>query len=235
MTNNKNTISLHIAALIAGLSLLVMAIAAPFAEMYVLPKLIVEGNAAETTRNLISHVALFRAGVFAYLITFICDLLAAWALYVLLKPVNESLSLLTAWLRLVYTVIAIIALANLVSILRLLNAPDSMAALAPDQLYAEVNHSLSSFKNSWNFGILFFGLHLGLLGYLVFRSKYIPKIVGILLIISGSGYLLNSLKPFLFPNITIDFAMYTFFGELIFMFWLIIKGPRIKEPALGEK
>jgi hypothetical protein len=235
MTNTTNKISLSSAALIAGLSLLVMAIAAPFAEMYVLPKLIVEGNAAETTRNLLSNLALFRAGVFGYVLTFICDLLAAWALYVLLKPVNESLSLLTAWLRLVYTVIAIVALTNLVSILRILNAPDSMAVLGPDQFYADVHHSLSAFKNSWDFGILFFGLHLGLLGYLVFRSTYIPKIVGIFLIITGSGYLLNSLKPFLFPDLTIDFAMYTFIGEVIFMFWLIIRGPRIKEPALSEK
>jgi hypothetical protein len=229
LTDKKIKISLSTAALIAGISLLVMAIAAPFAEMYVLPKLIVEGNAAGTTENIISHMALFRAGVFGYLVSFICDLLAAWALYVLLKPVNDSLSMLTAWLRLVYTVIAIIALTNLVSVLRLANPPGPLAAFSPDQLYAEVNQSLSTFRNVWDFGMLFFSLHLGLLGYLVFRSGFIPKAVGILLIIAGSGYLLNSLKPILFPGITINFAMYTFFGEVIFMIWLIIRGPRIKE------
>jgi hypothetical protein len=89
--------------------------------------------------------------------------------------------------------------------------------------------SLEAFRSSWYFGLLFFGIHLGLLGYLVVRSNYIPRILGILLIIAGLGYLINALKPVLFPNINIDFAQFTFYGELIFMLWLLIKGPRIKE------
>lgn len=229
MTLSTNKISLRSAAMIAGLSLLIMAIAAPFAELYVLPKLIVSGNAEETTKNILMNPALFRAGVFGYLIAFTCDILVAWALYILLEPVNASLSQLTAWLRLVYTVIALFALTNLVSILRLLNTPDPLISFESDQFYSEVNLSLRAFKNVWGFGILFFGLHLGLLGYLVFRSNYIPKILGVLLIISGSGYLINGLKPFLFPKSSIDFAMYTFYGEVIFMLWLIIRGSRIIE------
>jgi hypothetical protein len=99
----------------------------------------------------------------------------------------------------------------------------------PDQLSFQVKLSINAFRSGWYFGILFFGIHLELLGYLVFRSNYIPKILGILLIIAGLGYLSNALKPFLFPNINLDFAKFTFFGELIFMFWLIIRGSRIKE------
>jgi hypothetical protein len=89
--------------------------------------------------------------------------------------------------------------------------------------------SLNAFRSGWYFGISFFGIHLGLLGFLVFRSDYIPRILGVLLIIAGLGYLINSLKPFLFPNINVDFAKFTFYGELIFMLWLLIKGWRIKE------
>lgn len=226
MTNNTNKISLRAAALIAGLAILIMAIAVPFPELYAFPKFIVPGKAAEVAKNILANEGLFRACIFSYLITFVCDLIAAWALYVLLKPVNEDLSLLTALFRLVYAVIALAALVNLVSILRLLHGSDFVS----DQLHTQIMLSLDAFRCGWYFGISFFGIHLGLLGLLVFKSGYIPRILGVLLIIAGLGYLVNSLKPFLFPNINVDFAKFTFYGELIFMLWLLIKGWRIKEP-----
>ncbi len=231
MANTKNEISLRTAALIAGLSILAMVIAAPFAELYVFPKLIVRGNAAETTQNLLTNKALFRAGIMGFLITFTCDLLATWALYILLKPVNQSLSLLTAWFRLVYTVIALVALANLFTILRLLNSPASLAAFEPVDLNMQVQGYINAFKGSWYFGLLFFAIHLCLLGFLVFKSNYIPKILGVLLIISGLGYMTTTLNPLLFPEVNTDFAQFTFYGELIFMLWLIIRGSRIPEPS----
>ena len=229
MTNNKNKISLSKAALIAGLGLLVMVIAAPYAELFVYPKLVVPGNPTETVKNITANKTLFISAIFGYLVTFICDLVVAWSLYVLLKRVNENLSLLTAWFRLVYTVIALVALLNLVNVLQLLNTADYVTQFQPDQLNAQVMVSLNSFRHDWYFGLLFFGIHLGLLGYLVFRSNYIPQILGVLLIIAGLGYLITTLKPYLFPGFNSDLARYTFYGELIFMLWLLIKGSRIKE------
>jgi len=217
ITNSTNKTSLSAAALIAGISLLIMVIAAPFAELFVYPKLVVPDHAAETAKNIIANKTLFISGLLGYLITFICDLLVSWALYVLLKPVNENLSLLTALFRLVYTVIALVALLNLVTVFRLLNTSDFLTVYQPDQLNAQVMLSLNAFRTHFHFGILFFSIHLMLLGYLVIRSKYIPVIFGVLLIIAGLGYLLTTLKPFLFPNINLDFATYTFYGELIFM------------------
>jgi hypothetical protein len=228
MMRSTNKTSLSTAALIAGISLLIMGIAAPFAELFVFPKLFVPDQALETAKNIMANETLFRAAIFGYLITFICDLVAAWALYVLLKPVHENLSLLTAWFRLVYTVIALVALLNLVTVLRLLNT-DYLTVFQPDQFYAQVMLSINAFRSNWYFGLLFFGIHLGFLGYLVFRSNYIPRILGVLLIIAALGYLINAVKPVLFPSINIDFAEYTFYGELIFMLWLLIKGPRIQE------
>ena len=230
MTNPTKHTSLRTAALIAGLGLLIMVVAAPFAELYVYPKLVIPDNAAETAKNIIANKTLFISGIFGYLITFICDVLVAWALYVFLKPVNENLSLLTAWFRLVYTVIALVALLNLVTVFRLLNTAEYLTLLGPDQLYVQVKLSLNAFRNGWHFGLLFFGFHLGLVGHLVFRSNYIPRILGVLLIIAGLGYLTNALEPFLFPNINVDFAKFTFYGEPLFMLWLIIKGSRIQEP-----
>ena len=230
MISNTSTTSLRTAALIAGLALLTMVIAAPFAELFVFPKLIVPGDAAETARNILANQTLFRAALFGYLITFICDFVAAWALYVLLKPVNENLSLFTAWFRLVYTVIAIVAFLNLVTVVRLLNSSNASSGFDSGQFAAQVMSSLEAFRSNWYFGLLFFGIHLGLLGVLVWMSNYIPKLVGVLLIIAGFGYLINALKPVIFPDINIDFAQYTFYGELIFMLWLLIKGPRITGP-----
>jgi hypothetical protein len=229
MTHSTNKTSLRRAALIAGLAILAMAIAAPYAELFAFPKLVVPFKAAETVQNIIANKTVFISAIFGYLITFICDLVAAWALYVLLKPVNEGLSLLAAWFRLVYTVIAIVALLNLVTVFRLLNGPGYLTVFEPNQLNAQVMFSLHAFRTGFHFGILFFGIHLEIIGYLVFRSNYIPKILGVLLIIAGLGYLLTMLKPFLFPSINVDFAMYTFYGELIFMLWLLIKGSRIPE------
>ncbi len=229
ITRSTNKTSLGKAALIAGIGLLIMVIAAPYAELYVYPKLIVPANAAETTKNIIANKTLFTSAIFGYLITFICDLVVAWALYILLKPVNKNLSLTTAGFRWAYTGIALVALLNLVTVLRLLNTSDILPILQPDQLHAQVTLSLNTFRTQWHFGLLFFGIHLGLLGYLVFRSKYIPKILGVLLIIAGLGYVLTTLKPYLFPTVNLDFAEYTFYGELIFMLWLLIIGARIKE------
>jgi hypothetical protein len=77
--------------------------------------------------------------------------------------------------------------------------------------------------------MIFFAIHLLLLGYLVIKSIYIPKFLGYLLILSGLGYLLTSVKPYFLPNVNIDFAMFTFFGEIVFMLWLLFRGHRLKE------
>lgn len=225
--DSASKISTASAALIAGLGLLVMAVAAPFAELYVLPKLIVPYMTAQTAANIQAHESLFTAAIYAYFITFICDLIVAWALYILLKPVNEHLSLLTALFRWVYTVIAIMALMNLITALGLLTTPKYLTIFEKDQLYAQAMVSIRAFKNHWYFGIILFAIHLFLLGYMVIKSTYIPKILGILLIITGTGYLLNSIRPYFFPSISIDFAMFTFFGELVFMLWLLIKGRKL--------
>jgi hypothetical protein len=227
MTKPVAKTSLATFALIAGIGIVLMS-SSVFAES-VYHKLVTE-NTAVTVINISAHHALFTTGILCYLFNFICDIVVAWALYGLLKPVSESLSLLTAWFQLVYAVISLVALINLVTVLRLLDTVDYIKLYGQDQLHNQVMLSLHAFRDGWSFGFFFFGSHLVLLGYLVFRSGYIPKWVGICLIIAGSGYLVNTLQPFLFPNTDIKYITITFFGELIFMFWLLIRGWRIKQP-----
>jgi hypothetical protein len=230
MTTYTNQTSLRTAALIAGLAILGSVMVAPFAELYAMPKLVVPYNASETAKNIIEHRTLFISALFAYFITFFLDIVIAWALYILLRPVNENLSLLTAWFKILYAVIALVALNNLVTVFQLLDTPGYLNVFEPAQLHAQAMLSIRAFKNHWYFGIIIFGIHLLFLGYLVFRSGYIPKIFGVVLIITGLGYLLTELRLYLFPGISVDFAKYTFYGELIFMLWLLIKGAKIKEP-----
>ena len=117
-TNNimdQNRISLARASLIAGLGLIIMVATVPLAEFYIFPQLISQ-NSSETITNILNHKMLFLVGIFLHLITIVCDIIVAWALYILLRPVNEGLSLLTAWFRLIYTAIYLIALTNLIKV-----------------------------------------------------------------------------------------------------------------------
>ncbi len=231
MTVIKNKTQLSTAALIAGLGLLIMVVAAPIAELYAYPKIFVASKPGETINHILANRSLFVLCILGYLITFICDIIVAWALYILLKPVNENVSLLTCLFRLVYSVIAIIALLNLISVLKLTNAINFQSASENNQLSIQIETHFHTFKDYFSFGILFFSIHLLLLSFLVFFSKYIPRIFGILLFVSGIGYMLTSLRPLFFPGVNIDFAVYTFYGEIIFMLWLLIKGSRIKIAA----
>lgn len=226
---NLGQTSLQSAALIAGISLLVMVIAAPFAEMYVFPKLIVPYQPNETAKRILEHKPLFISGLFAYQITLIGDLVLTWALYILLKPVHKNISLLTAWFRFVYTVIALVALNQVVTAFRLLTASGYLKFLEQDQINSYAMMHLNAFKDHWYFGMIFFAIHLLFLGYLVIKSKFIPKILGVLLIMAGLGYLISCLKPYLFPGINVGFVTFTFYGEIVFMLWLLSKGHKIKE------
>jgi hypothetical protein len=165
----------------------------------------------------------------------ILDVVVAWALYIFLKPVNKSLSLLAAWFRVVYAAIFAIALNNLLTALQLINSADYLKAFEPNQLHAQVMSSLNAFTSGWDLGLAFFGLHLLVVGYLAFKSGYIPKFLGILLIIAGLGYLIDSLGKLLLPNYNVSIAMFTFIGEALLLFWLLWKGIKGFDKELERK
>lgn len=226
--NRGEGLTLRQAALIAGFAYLLSPVTT--AEFSIMPKLVIPDNIEQTVQNIVAHHGLFLAAIFCYLITFIEDVVIAWALYVLLVPVNRSVSLLTAWFRLVYTAIVICGWLNLVTVFRLLNTPDYLAAFGPQQLHAQVKLLLNSFRYDWSMSLVIFGIHLVLLGYLIYHSGYIPRIIGVLLVIDGVGWVIDSLQPYLYANAHLGFIFITFFGELVFMLWLLIRGWKIQEP-----
>lgn len=223
-------LALRQAALVTGLGYLLMPVA--YAEFLIWPKLVIPGNIEQTVRNIAAHEGLFVAAILCYFISFLDDVVIAWALYVLLAPVNKSFSLLTAWFRLVSAVIGLFSCLNLVAVYRLLNSPDYLTVFGSGPLRAQVKLLLSSFRYDWSMGLVIFGIHLVLLGYLIYRSGYIPWILGILLVVNGLGWVIDSLKPYLYPNAHLGFIFITFFGELVFMLWLLIRGWKIQEPTV---
>ena len=226
---SQDGITLRQAALVAGFTYLLNPVT--YAE-YVYPKLVIPGNIAQTAQNISAHGGLFLAAIFCYLISFIGDVVLAWALYVLLAQVNRSLSLLAAWFQLVYAAVALCGTLNLVTVFRLLHTPDYLKIFGPGPLQAQVDLLLHTFRYDWSMSLVLFGIHLILLGYLIFRSRYIPWIIGILLVIDGLGWVSDSVGPYLLPNLPLGFITITFFGELIFMLWLLIRGWKLHEPTV---
>jgi hypothetical protein len=228
-TTDTEINSLRRAAFVAGLAILIMALTVPIVEFYIFPKLIDYKNGEQTTKNIATHTTLFSTAIFIHFITVICDIVSGWALYIFLRPVNRNVSLLTAWFRLVNTAFTIAALLNLIQILALIRAQPYFTAMEPGQIHDQILYHLRSFNLQWRFMLVFFGIYMNLLGYLLVTSTYVPKLIGICVIIAGLGYLVDDLKYFFYPNFDTGFLWFTFFGELVFMFWLLIKGSRIAD------
>ena len=134
----------------------------------------------------------------------------------------------------VYTGFNIAALLNLVQVLSLLRTIKYFTKIDQGQASDYVLFYLRSFNLEWRFGLVFFGVYLSLLGYLVIRSTYIPTVIGVLLLIAAFGYLVDDIKYFFWPDFNTGFLWFTFFGELIFMGWLLGKGTRMKYSSQAE-
>lgn len=221
-------LTLRQAALIAGFAYLLGPVT--YAEFAIYPKLVIPANIEQTVHNIAAHQRLFAAAILCYLVNFIEDIVIAWALYILLVPVNRAVSLLTAWFRLMFTAIAFFGMLKLVTVFRLVNTPDFLSTFGAGPFHAEIKLLLDTFRDDWSIGLVLFGIHLVLLGYLMYRSNYIPRWLGILLVVDGFGWVIDSLQPYLYPNARLKFLFVTFFGEVFLMLWLLIQGWRIQQP-----
>ena len=145
-TQNQITdISINNSAIIAGISLLLMAIIAPIANFSILQGLIDPSDVAKTVSNIRENIGIFRIGIVLFLIVALLDILVAWALYIFLSQQNKSLSLLTAWLRVVYASILCVVIINLINVLQLLNGADYLSVFSESQLQTQIMLSLRHF------------------------------------------------------------------------------------------
>jgi hypothetical protein len=215
-------------ARIAGLLFLIVFVLGVFGELFVRQSLIVPGDAAATVNNIMASESLFRLSFVSDLIRQTVLVLLPLVLYKLLKPVNKNIAALMVVFALVSVTIGFINKLNLIAPLLLLNNADYLKAFEADQLYAQVMLFLDLHEHG-AFIQMFLSFWLFPLGYLVFKSGFLPRILGILLIIAGFGYLIDSITFFLFPNFGVTISLFTFIGEVLFMLWLLIKGVNVEQ------
>jgi len=165
-------------------------------------------------------------GIGSYLVVIILDVVVAWGLYIFFQKTSQNLLLLTAWFRLLYSAIFVVALANYFNIFQLIENPDYFTVFEPSEVEAQVILSVNAFANGWNIAFIFLGLYLICLGNLVLRSIYVPRILGILLVLAGVGYLISKFSRFLLPDYDLSLLMMIGWGELIFAVWLLWKGSK---------
>jgi len=197
---NKKMTNYKLLSRMTGTGYLIIFITGFFANFGVVESLIVKGDVTATVNNISTNITLFRWGMFSFILMVVIDTLLAWSLYLLFKPVNNNLSLLSGWLRLVNAGIFAVALYHLFNVLNLVTADFYQPALDNTNYKFMIMLSLDSFNFIWLIGLIFFGIHLLILGYLILKSTYIPKYIGILLLLASVGYLIDSFAVVLMPN-----------------------------------
>lgn len=217
---------------IAGLLYLAIIILGIFGEVFVRQKLIVGGDAGATALSILPSQLLWRAGIAGDITMHIFDLPVIVALYLLLKPVNKGLALLATLANLIQTAVLAANKINLLIPLALLNNSVYAQAFSPEQLHALTYLSISSHNQGFGIGLIFFGVACVLRGYLIFKSEFLPKILGALLVLAGLGYLINSFALILSPTVAAllfpGVLLPAFVGELAFSVWLIFKGVNLE-------
>lgn len=228
MTINTIDESQRKAARVAGFTYLFLLVTAGFAELYVRSNLIVDGNAAETVRNIVASERLFRIGIASDLVASAGNVVVAIALYALLKPVSPSLALLAAFWRLAEgTILGVITLTSLVA-LELLGGADYLQVFGTGQLQALAMLLVGAQGAGYTIGLVFFSLGSTVFSYLLFKSRYIPRTLAAWGVFSSLLALAFTLAIIVFPNLG-DIAAsggYVPVGifELTVGLWLLIRG-----------
>lgn len=220
--------SIRLAAITAGAGLLLMSALAGFAYQFAVKGLVTQGNAAKTAANIMGHQDLFRFGILSLFVVVVLDVVVACALYRVFKPVSARVSLVAAWLRIVYAGIFAVAIIQLVAVLRLLDNARHPDASRMVQVHAQALARISDFTDIWDAGLVLFGLHLLIVGYLAYRSSFVPKLLAVLLAVAGFGYLFDSLARA--AGSSLDVSTFTFVGKFLLALWLVTRGRTITLP-----
>lgn len=217
MTSNK---PINKYALIAGISLILMAVTAGFAFGYAHSQLLVPGDANATLANILNSKSLLSAEIMAWWFILLLDVIVAWALYHFFKNVSKPISSLTAWIRVVYSIILGVAISHLMSVCNLTNKASEISAEA-------VMGHFQSFENIWSLSLILFGFHLIGLGWLSLKSNL--RFWGVLFYIAGFSYtLVHLLKQFpamesLSSNLEMVLSIPMTLAEVGFAVWLLVK------------
>jgi hypothetical protein len=235
MTASTNQIQAMTYAKIAGLLYLLIAISGGFSIGY-MPSVIIEAdNAAMTAQNMMDHQGLFRLGILGDIVVLLLEIVLTVIIYRLLKPINQTIAMIALFSRLAMSFVMGLNLLNYLIPFHLLNSAEKLGAFEIGQLQSLALVFLDAHQYGVYIWELFFGLHLIALGYLVFKSGYFPKVLGMMMGIGSFGYLLEGIGEItltnnnIFSMLVIAFLVIATIGELSFTFWLLIKGINIEE------
>jgi hypothetical protein len=216
----------------AGFLYLITIITGGFAEAFVREGLTVYGDAAATAQNILASEQMYRFGFVADLVCLICGTGLSFILYILFKPVNNNLSLLALIFSIKAGAVMAVNLLNQLAPLLLLHNAGYQKTFSIDQLQTLSLFFLNLQSQGYNISLLLFAFYFPIIGYLIYKSNFLPKILGIIYTLVGVGYLINSLAWFLYPHFAGHLFPWVllpaFIGEVSMSLWLIIKGVKIK-------
>lgn len=221
----------------AGLLYFIVVVTGIFSLAYVPSQITVQGDAAATVRNIVASESLFRLGIAASVICYTAFLLLPFILYRLLSPVGKSVAVLMVAFAVVSVPISFVNLLNKFDVLSLLSGAGYLQALTTEQLHAQVMLSLAAYSDGILVSKIFWGLWLLPFGYLVFKSGFLPRVLGILLMAGCFGYLIDFFGSVLVTGyaenaiarfVTLPASL----GEIGTCLWLLIVG--VHEPKRGE-
>jgi hypothetical protein len=219
----------------AGLLYVVIVICGIFAEVGVRSQLIEPGDPATTARNILDSPGLFRAGVAADIVMFVCDVALAIVLYQLFRPVNRTLSMLAAAFRMTQTAVIGLNLLNMFQALRILDGADYTQSFGGEQRESLALLYLDAHKYGYILGLTFFGVSTLITGYLAWTSHVMPRPLAVLLGFAGAGYIADCAMFFLLPGydgsasaIVLAPALV---AEIWFAAWLLVKGRSLERLA----
>lgn len=219
-------------AKIAGVLYLIIIVLGIFAEIFVRSRLFVPEKATATATNIMAFNGLFRVGFIADSVMVLSDVALAVLLYILLRPVNKMLALMAMFFRLIQTAVLSLNLLNYYAAYLILSNKSYTAMFDTTQLHSLVYLFFDLHGHGYDLGLLFFGIHCAILGYLILKSSYFPKILGGLIIAAAAAYLLGSYTRFLFPDYLLFISpiyIIALVAEVSMCLWLLVKGINLQQ------
>jgi hypothetical protein len=229
-------------ARVGGALYLAIIVLGAFAEGFVTNKLVVSGDAAGTAHNILAAPDLWRLGVAADFIVVLCAVPLLWIEYLLLRPVNKELVLLSVYFNLVSLAVEAISKLFLLVVMPTLGNVNYVKAFEPQQLQSLASLALKLHDIAFNIALIFFGFTCLVNGYLIFKSGYLPKVIGALLQVAGLSYLIACFAALFAPTladlIVPAILLPPLIGESSFCLWLLLKGVNIvkwrEQVSLGQ-
>lgn len=226
-------IPVRTAAVVAGVSYVVLFLLGFFANFVVREGMVVADDAAATAANLTESELLFRLGMISFIVIFVLDIVVSWALHLVFRGSHRDLSLVAAWSRLAYTVFLGVAVIYLFQAMQLLSGATFLSVFSPEQLQAQALVALDTFNSTWLIGLVAFGLHLCLLGVVIVRAKAAPTALGYLLAVAGGAYVVDTTAHTLLTDyatyqtgFTVLVAVPAVVAEGWFGLWLLLRAGR---------